>query len=235
MFEGPAADTVLDKPLAYPGDVVTGRVRLAGRGRDVVIDRVVVGVSAHGHYLSERKGRWLEYTLSVLPGADLRWTVPLGAGERLEVPFALTLPLSTPITAVGDAVLPVSVGVWTQVWVGRAWDPSDLDPLVIQPLPAQHQVLDAFGSLGFVFVSADLHDGVPLLEFSPPWPHEVRLAKVGLSFVTDERQVSVCVTATRHRRVLRHRIDAVGRASAAHDTATDWVSWLGGWVANVAR
>src|SRR5262245_45590017 len=175
MVDGPSADTVLDKAVACPGDVVTGRVRLTGYAKDVVIDRVVVGVSARGHYRNTRYDRVDEYAIEVLPGVDVREYLPLDAGQRLEVPFALTLPLSTPITAVGPAVLPVTVGVWTQVWAAKAWDPSDLDQLLIQPLPSQNPVLDAFGALGCVFVSADLYNGMPLLEFSPPWQHQVAL------------------------------------------------------------
>jgi sporulation-control protein len=237
MLEGPTADTVLDKPVACPGDVVTGRVRLQGCAKDVVVDRLVVGVSARGHYVNERKGRVLEYSLPVLPGADVRWTVPLDAGQRLEVPFALTLPLSTPITAVGNATLPVTVGVWTQVWVAKAWDPSDHDQLLIQPLPAQSHVLDAFGALGCVFVSADLYNGLPLLEFSPPWQHQAALVKMGLALDTDERKVTVHVTASRRRRVFRPRIDVATVVRVRHEDAAgiDWVSWLGGWVASVAR
>lgn len=185
----------------------------------------------------------------VAPAVVVRRDVRVGAGGAVDVSFSVEVPLSTPISAVGDAVLPLSVGIRTRVAVADGRDTGDVQKVMIQPLPAQRQVLDAFGVLGFEFVSADLPPepsrdkrwwpvpAPPMLELCPPSPYNHTIAKVGLTFITDQTELRVRLTAFRHRRGYRQKVAAAGEFRLPHEDAamTNWAAGIGSWVADVAR
>ena len=51
------------------------------------------------------------------------------------------------------------LGVQTELALAGAMDKGDLDPLFVNPLPAQEHVLGALDRLGFRFKKADLERG----------------------------------------------------------------------------
>jgi sporulation-control protein len=233
---GPTVDTVLDPGPVLPGSTLTGEVRLKGGDGDVTVDitlellaRVEVesdGGEAHGDVAFDR------YAV----GEGLR----LPGGEPLTVPFSLTLPWETPVTELYGQALGIVLGVRTEVAVAGARDKGDLDPLTVRPLPAQEAVLEAFGQLGFGFVSADLEYGriggtaqrLPFyqeIEISPAPRYAHALKEIEVTFLAAPHGMDVVLEADRRG---HHHGDALNRFPVSYEDVdrTDWNTVVGGWV-----
>jgi sporulation-control protein len=242
---GPSVDTVLDSPSASAGEVLQGRVSIQGGSADVVIDQVVLSLVTRvevEHAGGEASGVGEFHRLVV--GRDVRVT----ANQPLDIPFQLSLPWETPVTAVGDVALPgMTVGVRTELVIKGAPDKGDLDPVAVQPLPSQNRVLEAFGDLGATFRSADVEvgriHGVPQelgfyqeIEFFPPPRFAGRLNQVELTFVTSHRDLWVVLEADKRGGLFRQGGDSFGRFHMTHEDAerADWTSLIGDWLATAA-
>ncbi|MFC4856518.1 sporulation protein [Actinophytocola glycyrrhizae] len=242
---GPSVDTVLDSATASAGEVIRGQVKIQGGSNDAVIDQVVLSLVTrveveHGGGEAHGTGEFFRLVVQ----RDVR--VP--AGERLDIPFQLSLPWETPVTAVGDVALPgMVVGVRTELVIKGAPDKGDLDPVLVRPLPSQDRVLEAFGELGATFRSADVEIGriaaVPQelgfyqeIEFFPPPQFAGRLNQVELTFVTSHSDLWVVLEADKRGGLLRAGGDSFGRFHMSHEEAeqADWTSIIGGWLADVA-
>ncbi|MFE9659818.1 sporulation protein [Streptomyces sp. NPDC005955] len=234
---GPTVDTALSPGPVRPGSTLTGEVRLKGGDGDVTVDvtlellaRVEVeadGGEAHGDVAFDR------YAVS----EDLR----LPGGEALTVPFSLTLPWETPVTELYGQPLGIVLGVRTEVAVAGSRDKGDLDPLTVRPLPAQEAVLEAFGQLGFGFVSADLEYGriggtsqaLPFyqeIEISPAPRYAHVLKEVEVTFLAAPYGMDVVLEAD--RRGHHHGGDALNRFPVSYEDVdrTDWNTVVGGWI-----
>jgi sporulation-control protein len=243
---GLSVDTVLDDPSpASPGEVITGRVSVQGGTEEAVVDQVVLSLATQ--VVVHRNNR------EVLAGAEfgrqvVRREVRVPAGEHVDVPFELALPWETPITAVGDAILPgMTVGLQTELVIRDARDKGDLDTVLVRPLPSQDRVLDAFGQLGSTFRSANAEEGkvpgVPQrlpfyqdIEFLPP-PHLARRIKqVALTFVTDPRDLWVVLEVDKRSGMFRPSGKPLGYFPVSHEEAgtTDWTTLLGQWLQDTA-
>jgi sporulation-control protein len=242
---GPSVDTVLDSPVARAGEVVKGRVSIQGGTGEAVIDQVVLSLVTRvevEHAGGEAHG--VGEFFRVIVQRDVR--VP--ANERRDIPFQLSLPWETPVTAVGDVALPgMTVGVRTELVIKGAPDKGDLDPILVRPLPSQDRVLEAFGQLGATFRSADVEAGrimgVPQelgfyqeIEFFPPPQFASRLNQVELTFVTSHRDLWVVLEADKRGGVFRPGADAFGRFHMSHEDAerADWAALIGDWLAQAA-
>jgi sporulation-control protein len=242
---GPSVDTVLDSAVARPGEVIAGRVRIQGGTSDTVIDQVVLslvtrievetsGGEAHGVGEFHR----------LVVATDVR--VP--TNELLDIPFQLSVPWETPITAVGEVALPgVTVGVRTELVITGALDKGDLDPLSVRPTAAQDRVLDAFGELGATFRATDVEAGriagvsqelgfYQEIEFYPPAAFAGRLNEVELTFVTGHRDLWVVLEAGKRGGLLRQSGDTFGRFHMTHEDAerADWSTLVGDWLTKAA-
>lgn len=240
---GPSVDTVLDSPHAVPGQAITGQVRVQGGGSDAEIGQVVLSlVTGTEHEF---------FRVVVQQGAR----VP--AGQLVSIPFQLQVPWETPITAVGGAPLPgMDVGLRTELVIAGAPDRGDLDPILVNPLPSQNKVLDAFGQLGFAFRRADVEpgrvQGVPQelgcyqeLEFFPPAQFTGRINEVELTFVASAHELHVVLQAD--KRSGARMFSGMGTASPGGDTlgqmrlshqeaqVTDWVSAINGWLSQIVQ
>jgi sporulation-control protein len=242
---GPSVDTVLDSPHAYPGQVVTGQVRVQGGSARADIDRIVLSLVTrveveHGDHEAVGTGEFLRVAV-----AD-RLVIP--ENQRVDVPFRIELPWETPITAVSGSPLPrMSVGVRTELVVAGAPDKGDLDPIQVHPLPSQDRVLDAFGALGCHFSNADVEvgrlHGVPQqlgffqeIEFYPPREVQGRLNQVELTFVATPHELYVVLEADKRGGLFRSGGDAFGHFRMTHQEAerTDWAPIVGDWLNQVA-
>ncbi|MDI5979869.1 sporulation protein [Amycolatopsis magusensis] len=128
----------------------------------------------------------------------------LAAKEQRTIPFSFPLPWEMPITEVGGQALPgLSIGVRTELAIAKAVDKGDLDPVAIEPAPAQDAVLDTFGHLGFLFKSVEL------------------------TLLADRDGLQVVLEADR-----RQGFDVNGRFAAGHDEARgiDWAELITGWL-----
>ncbi len=242
---GPSVDTVLDSSVATAGEVLRGRVQIQGGTNEAVIDQVVLSLVTRvevEHHGGEAAGTGEFFRLVVQ--RDVR--VP--AGERLDIPFQLSLPWETPVTAVGDVALPgMVVGVRTELVIKGAPDKGDLDPVRVRPLPSQDRVLEAFRELGATFRTADVEvgriAGVPQelgfyqeIEFVPPPRFAGRLNQVELTFVTSHSDLWVVLEADKRGGMFRAGGDTFGRFHMSHEEAeqADWTAIIGGWLADVA-
>lgn len=197
---------------------------------------------------ADAAGLWTLQTAEFLR-VSVAQGVRVTAGELTSVPFRLTLPWETPISAVGGSELPgMVVGVRTELVIAGAPDKGDLDPLLVGPLPSQDRVLDAFGELGFQFRSADVEAGYlhgvrqelgfyQEIEFFPPSRYASRVNEVELTFVADPRELVVILEADKRGGMFRSGGDSFGRFHVSHDEAmkTDWAEAIDHWLAKVAE
>ncbi|WP_432561496.1 sporulation protein [Kineococcus sp. SYSU DK003] len=215
-------DTVLEDDVARPGGPVRGRVVVTGGKVPQDVQEVVVVLQARVE-VESGDTEWREDVAfgSARVGAGFT-TVP---GQRAELPFALTLPWQTPITAIGGWHLRgVAVGVATRLVIAGAVDPGDLDGLTVAPLPVQQAVVDALGSLGWRFKHADVEKGrvrgsdLPFyqeLEFAPP-VHVRKVNELEVTFLADAHGLDVVLEADRRGGLLTEGRDVVSRLRLSH-------------------
>jgi sporulation-control protein len=242
---GPSVDTVLDSPHATPGEVITGQVRIQGGSSDVEIGQVVLSLVTrveveHGDRESSPTAEF--HRVVVAQG------VRIAAGQPLAVPFSLSIPWETPITAVGSTHLHgMTVGVRTELVIAGAPDKGDLDPISVHPLPSQDRVLDAFGELGFQFRKADVEaghlHGVPQelgfyqeIEFFPPAQFGGAVNQVELTFVANPHELYVVLEADKRGGMFSSGSDAFGHFALSHQEAqgADWTAIVSQWLSEVA-
>jgi sporulation-control protein len=240
---GASVETGLAEVNVVPGGVVQGEVRIQGGAVDQQIEGLSVGLQARveiedGDHEVKQDIKFTELRL----GGDLT----IAAGDLHVVPFGLEIPWETPITTLAGQPLPgVHIGVTTQLEIARALDSGDLDPIQVHPLPAQQAILDAFGALGFRFMSADLERGhirgtrqlLPFyqeIEFSPPEQYR-GLNQVELTFVTDDREMDVILEMDKKAGLFSESSDSYRAFQVGlHDfQGTDWTGFLHQWMADV--
>jgi sporulation-control protein len=220
---GPSVDTVLDSPHAVPGQAITGQVRVQGGSSDAEIGEVVLSLVLGGE---------AEFFRVVVQQG-----VRVPANQLVSIPFQLTLPWETPITAVGGMQLPgVSVGVRTELTIEGAPDKGDLDPITVGPLPSQNKVLDAFGQLGFTFRGTEIAGGRQQLAFFPPAQLAGSVNEVDLTFVATAHELYVVLEADKRSGRFAAG-DAVGEMRLSHEQAqvTDWASAINGWLSQIVQ
>ncbi|MET9535609.1 MULTISPECIES: sporulation protein [unclassified Streptomyces] len=240
---GASVETELTEANVVPGGVVQGEVRIRGGAVDQRIEGLSVGLQGRveieggDHEVKQD----IEFT-EVRLGGDLA----IAAGALHVVPFGLEIPWETPVTNIAGRPLPgMHIGVTTELEIARALDSGDLDPLQVHPLPAQQAILDAFGELGFRFVSADLERGhirgtrqlLPFyqeIEFCPPEQYR-GLNQVELTFVTDDREMDVVLEMDKKPGLFSEGSDSYRAFQVGlHDFRdTDWTGYLHQWLADV--
>lgn len=154
---GPSVATSLRSSRAQPGGTVSGSVHVVGGSRPVTISRIVVGLSAKVCVEGEDMATASHVTVAKEAVTD---TFALAPGEERDFSFTYSLPYETPLTTVaGQAFADVELGLRTELEVARAFDTSDLDPITVEPLPAQAVVLKALTDLGFALIRSDVERG----------------------------------------------------------------------------
>lgn len=240
---GASVETVLVEENVVPGGVVQGEVRIQGGTVDQRIEGLSVGLQARVEVESgdQEYKQNIEFAKVSLGGA-----FELAESAVHAVPFGLEIPWETPITAfAGQHLTGMHIGVSTGLQIARAVDSSDLDPVVVHPLPAQQAILDAFGQLGFRFRSADLERGairgtrqrLPFyqeIEFQPPQQYR-GLNQVELSFVADDREMDVVLEMDKKAGVFTEGSDSFRAFHVGlHDHQnTDWAAYLNQWLSEV--
>lgn len=237
---GPRVDTVLSSPHTYPGGVLSGQVNLTGGGPDLEIEHIILSLVA---------GMEVEGGGAAATGEFHRTTVSgplrLAGGQDVAVPFELELPWETPITAMyGRPLRGLVMGVHTEVSIARAVDKGDLDPILVNPLPVQLRILDAFTGLGFGFKGADLEYGLiagaprtlpfyQVIAYSAAPRYAPAVEGIELTFVTGPDNVEV-ILASGGR--LCAGGDEFGRYTVDHAGAdtVDWTRQVDGWIRRVA-
>ncbi len=238
---GPSVDTVLDTPACRPGGHLTGKVHLKGGETPVDIEYIALGLVTR----IEVEGGDYEHDANVefhrIPVAS---AFRLEAGEQRVIPFQFPVPWETPVTDFyGQRLHGMTMGLRTELAVARAVDKGDLDPVSVQPLPAQERILEAFARLGFHFKHADLEYGhihgvaqtLPFyqeIEFfaAPQYAHRVN--EVELTFVATPNYLDVILEADKRSGLFTPGGDGFGHLRVEYATAhtTDWAAEIDAWM-----
>jgi sporulation-control protein len=240
---GPSVDTILTNPDCRPGGYLEGQVQVHGGDHAVDVEYVAIGLitrveveSGDAEYNADQ-----EFHRQRLTGS-----FKLDPGARHDIPFRFDVPWETPITEVyGQHLHGMTMGMTTELEVARAVDKSDLDAVVVHPLPAQERILDALLRLGFRFSRADVergrvygvHQTLPFyqeIEFFPPSQYR-GLNQVELSFVADEHAMDVILEMDKKPGLFSEGSDTFRSFQVGlHDfQGTDWAAYLNQWLSEV--
>lgn len=239
-FGGASVETHLNTATTRPGGAVRGTVLVEGGDVDQQVEELTVGLQAlvETEFADSEAKNNLEFH-RVRLGGHTR----LVPGQRFEVPFEIPVTWEAPVTAYRGHRLPgMNVGVNTRLAVAGAIDPGDLDPVAIEPLPAQSAVLDALDSLGFRFKKADLERGrIARTRQRLPFYQEIEyyspsryrgLNELELSFVTDEHGMDVVLELDKKPGLFSEGRDTFKSFNVTHQQAAamDWRRELDHWV-----
>ncbi|WP_333486586.1 sporulation protein [Nonomuraea corallina] len=237
----PSVDTVLSTPRVRPGGTMAGEVRLKGGDFDASIEHVTLALVAR----AEAEAGDSEVTgVAELRRFQVSGPFTLAKGEERTIPFQTEVPWEAPISEVrGQPLTGMALGVRTELAIAKAVDKGDLDPIVVEPLPSQQRVMEAFLQLGFAFKSADLEMGqiygvrqeLPCYQeiefYGPPG----QIAEAELTFVAGPDGMDIVIEAD--RRSGHYGSDAIGRFRVAHDEALrmDWAAEIGAWLNGLSQ
>lgn len=246
---------ILDRHVR-PGGTLRGEVVLAGGQVDQEVEALGVTLLARVERGGDANGSPpaladLPFQQVHLAGREL-----VRAGASITVPFEVQMPWETPVTTVfGKYLTGMAVGLQTNLDLARTVvDPQDVDAIPIEPLPAQHRILDALSRLGFQFRSASLVkdrlDGVDQqlpffqeIDFTPPPAFAPVFNEVAVSFLARPRDVQVVLDVNKRVRVTKG--GGLGRRGQARcgmfvvDYAalgrTNWEQQIESWLREVAK
>lgn len=245
---------LLDRSVR-PGGTLRGEVLLVGGQVDQEVDALAVTLLARVESGGDN-GKPPEVVDLPFQNVHLAGRELIRAGAQITVPFEVQMPWETPITTVfGKHLTGMAVGLQTNLNLASTMvDPQDVDAVSIEPLPAQHRILDAMSRLGFEFRSADLErnrlDGVdqqlPFLQeihFGPSRNFAGGFNQVSVSFLARPRDVQVVLDVNKKVRVAKGGgLGARGQAflgSFGVDYATigrtNWEQQIESWLREVAK
>ena len=239
-FGGASVETHLDSASTRPGGTVRGTVLVEGGNVEQEVEELTVGLQAavESEIGDSEVTSHMEFHRVRLGGRT-----GLVPGQRFEVPFELPVPWEAPVTSLGGQRLyGMNLGVNTRLAVAGAVDPGDLDPVAIEPLPAQQAVLLALDSLGFRFKKADLERGrIARTRQRLPFYQEIEyyapsryrgLNQLELSFVADEHGMDVVLELDKKPGLFTEGRDTFKSFNVTHEQAAamDWGRELDRWI-----
>jgi sporulation-control protein len=241
---------ILDRHVR-PGGTLHGEVILAGGQIDQEVDSLAVTLLARVEQGADGETTDLPFQNVRLAGREL-----VRAGAQIKVPFEVQMPWETPVTTVfGKYLTGMAVGLQTNLNLARTVvDPQDVDAIPIEPVPAQHRVLDAMSRIGCQFRNANLVknriDGVDQqlpffqeINFSPPQGFANTFDEIAVSFLARPRDVQVVLDVQKRVRVLKGgglgtRAQARLGSFVVEYAAlgrTNWEQQIEGWLREVAK
>jgi sporulation-control protein len=241
---------ILDKNVR-PGGTLHGEVLLTGGQVDQEVESLAVTLLARVEHGPDVQTTDLPFQNVQLAGREL-----VRSGAQITVPFEVQMPWETPVTTVfGKYLTGMAVGLQTNLSLSRTVvDPQDVDAIPIEPVPAQHRILDAMSRLGFQFRSANLvKDRVDGVDQQLPFFQEINFApspaftqafnEVAVTFLARPRDVQVVLDANKRVRVLKGG-GLGGRGQAMMGSfvveyaamgRTNWEQQIEGWLREVAK
>lgn len=241
---------ILDRHVR-PGGTLHGEVILIGGQVDQEVESLAVTLLARVEQGEEGQTIDLPFQNVQLAGKEL-----VRAGAQIKVPFEVQMPWETPVTTVlGKYLTGMAVGLQTNLNLARTVvDPQDVDAIPIEPVPAQHRILDALSRIGFKFRDATLVknriDGVDQqlpffqeINFLPSQKFASVFNEVAVSFLARPRDVQVVLDVHKKVRVLKGG-GLGGRAQSRLGTftveyaamgRTNWEQQIEGWLHEVAK
>lgn len=245
---------LLDRSVR-PGATLRGEVLLAGGQVDQEVESLAVTLLARVES-DGPTGRPAEVTDMPFQTIQLAGRELIRAGAQVTVPFEIQMPWETPITTVfGKYLTGMAIGLQTNLnLASTVVDPQDVDAVSIEPVPAQHRLLDALSRLGFQFTSANLEknrlDGVDQqlaffqeIHFTPSRDFAAVFNDLAVSFLARPRDVQVVLAVDKKVRVLKG--GGLGKrgqtfyGSFVVDYAalgrTNWEQQIEGWLRELAK
>ena len=245
---------ILDRHVR-PGGTLRGEVMLTGGQVDQEVESLGVTLLAR---VEQENTNGSEPTVVDLPfqNVHLAGKELVRAGAQIKVPFEVQMPWETPVTTVfGKFLTGMAVGLQTNLNLARTMvDPQDVDAVPIEPVPAQHRILDAMSRVGFQFRSAgrvkERMDGAdrPLpffqeINFAPPQSFANVFNEVSVTFLARPRDVQVVLDVNKRVRVLKGGgLGGRGQSQLGMflvDYAalgrTNWEQQIEGWLREVAK
>jgi sporulation-control protein len=241
---------ILDKAVR-PGGTLHGEVLLTGGQVDQEIESLAVTLLARVELGEDTQTTDLPFQNVQLASREL-----VRSGARIAVPFEVQMPWETPVTTVfGKYLTGMAVGLQTNLNLSRTVvDPQDVDAIPIEPVPAQHRVLDAMSRLGFQFRAANLVkdrvDGVDQqlpffqeINFTPSPAFKPVFNEVTVTFLARPGDVQVVLDVDKRVRVLKGG-GLGGRGQAMMGSfvveyaamgRTNWEQQIEGWLREVAK
>jgi sporulation-control protein len=251
---GAKVDAQLLDRSVRPGGPLRGQVMLVGGQVDQEVQGLGVTLLSRVEQADERG----DVQLVDLPfqNINLASNAVVRAGQQLTVPFEVHLPWETPITTVlGKHLTGMAVGLQTNLDLGGSVvDPQDIDAVAIEPLPAQHRILDALSRLGFVFKEAALEKNkITGLDQQLPFYQEIRFnpspafaqafTELAVTFLAKSTAMQVVLDV--HKRVRVGKGNGLGPQGRPfigafpvdypRMAATNWEQQIEGWLREVAR
>lgn len=206
---GAKVDTKISNPNLSPGGLLRGTVNLQGGSVDQAIERIDIALET---YAKQEVGDG-ETQQNVVIGAEtVAPALQIKAGQTMEIPFEVRIPLDTPLNRIYGQEMPVTIFLRTHVHLANAVDSGDKDPVWVSPLPAQQFVLDAMRRLGFRLHKVDVEYGqiqgarLPFfqeIEFLPGSDYFGRLGEVEVTFVNRPYDMDVIFEVDRRARGFR--------------------------------
>lgn len=134
-------DTKLSKSQFVIGEEITGVVEITGGNVEQPIDEIYLSLLTQYVKESDDKKYLQTGVIGKFRVLEKHTILP---NEKKEIPFSITLPLTTPVTQ-------GKTRVWIQTGldIKNAIDPTDKDYIEVQPLPIMSAVLQSVQELGF--------------------------------------------------------------------------------------
>jgi sporulation-control protein len=245
---GAKVDARLLDHSVRPGATLRGEIMLTGGQVDQEITELGVTLLAR---IDPANGA--EVTDLPFHKVHIAGNAVVRAGAQLNVPFEVQLPWETPITSVLGKHL---IGLQTNLDLsGSVVDPQDIDAVIIEPLPAQHRILDALSHLGFQFRNAGLEKDriTGTVEQQLPFYQEIRFGpapsmasivhELAVTFLPRPQDVQVVLDVTKRVRVAKG--GGLGPSSrpfigaftvdAGNIGRLNWEQQLDGWLREVIK
>lgn len=143
---GAKVDTLLKDLPVVRGGVLQGEIQIEGGKVEQQVEQVYLELTTS--YVYENEQGELRTASVILHRMNIAESFELFPRELKTYPFALEVPLVTPIT-VGKPVTYLRTGLDVKGSV----DPKDRDPVAVAPEPATEKLLQAIEALGFVHES----------------------------------------------------------------------------------
>lgn len=154
---GASVDAILETPSASPGGMLTGHVNITGGDRE----QDMRGLKLSFECVAERETDDSEYKINKQFGkVDLPNAGIVAAGQSLQLPFSIPVPVDCPPNLIGGLHMPgIKLGLRTRLDIAAARDASDFDAVTVSGLPAHEAVIGALQDLGLTLKGADLEEG----------------------------------------------------------------------------
>lgn len=161
---GAKVETKLEKSTYVAGETMSGEVEVHGGNIAQQIDSIYL--NANTTYIRESNDK--KYTaVASVKKYKVHEPFTIGANETKVIPFAMELPVETPVT-LGNTRVWVSTGLD----IKNAVDPTDKDYIEVRPTRLAAQILEAVEQLGFRLRKAECEQASRRLRTTYPFVQE---------------------------------------------------------------